>query len=118
MKQIIAIVKPYLAERVLDRLATAPLEALSVQAVKGFGRQKSYLDQYTQTEYDSEFLPKVEITMWIEDTRCQEVLQQVISVARTGRIGDGKLFVLSADMPLTDVPPPPADPATNGDAGM
>ncbi len=109
MKQIIAIVKPYLAERVLDMLATAPVEALAVQAVKGFGRQKSYLDQYTQTEYDSAFLPKVEITMWVENSRCQEVVQRVVSIARTGRIGDGKLFVLSAEMPVPVAPSEPQE---------
>ena len=96
MKQIIAIVKPFLAEKVLDVLQRAPLEALSVHEVKGFGRQKSYLDQYSETEFDQAFLPKVEISLWVEDDRAEEVVDKIVAVARTGRIGDGKIMVLSA----------------------
>ena len=96
MKQIVAIVKPYLAERVLETLNRAPVEALRVKEVKGFGRQKSYLDQYGDTEYSLSFLPKVEIALWVEDIRVEEIVQKIVSVARTGRIGDGKIFVLPA----------------------
>lgn len=96
MKQIIAIVKPFLAEKVLEGLKRAPLEALRVHEVKGFGRQKSYLDQYSDSEFSEAFLPKVEIAMWVEDSRVEDVIETVISVARTGRIGDGKIFVLPA----------------------
>ncbi len=94
MKQIVAIVKPYLAEKVLTSLKRVPLEAVSVREVKGFGRQKSYLDQYADSEYSLAFLPKVEITMWVDDSRVDEILSKVVDVARTGRIGDGKVFVL------------------------
>lgn len=97
MKQIVAIVKPFLAEKVLDSLKRAPLEAMSVREVKGFGRQKSYLDQYGESEFSQAFLPKVEITLWIDDTRAEEIIRKVVDVARTGRIGDGKIFVLSVD---------------------
>ena len=96
MKQIVAIVKPFLAEKVLEGLKRAPLEALQVTEVKGFGRQKSYLDQYSDSEFSEAFLPKIEITMWVEDARVEDVVDVVVSVARTGRIGDGKLFVLPA----------------------
>lgn len=94
MKQVIAIVKPYLAEKVLESLRRAPLEALMVQEVKGFGRQKSYLDQYSDSEYSQAFLPKVEISLWVDDTRAEEILRKIVEVARTGRIGDGKIFVM------------------------
>ncbi len=94
MKQIVAIVKPYLAEKLLEGLRLAPLEALSVTEVKGFGRQKSYLDQYGESEYAQAFLPKVEVTVWVEDVRVPEILDKLIAVARTGRMGDGKIFVL------------------------
>ncbi len=94
MKQVIAIVKPFLAEKVLDSLRRAPLEALQVREVKGFGRQKSYLDQYSEGEFSQVFLPKVEITLWVDDGRLDEVIDKVVHVARTGRIGDGKVFVL------------------------
>ncbi len=97
MKQVIAIVRPYLAERVLENLRMAPLEALMVREVKGFGRQKSYLQDYHDSEYEFTFLPKVEITMWVEDFRVEEVMQRVSDVAHSGRMGDGKIVVLPAD---------------------
>lgn len=99
MRQVIAIVKPYLAEKILDGLRLAPLEAIHVREVKGMSRQKSYLDQYTETEYSEAFLPKVEITAWVEDSRSEEVIRRLVELARTGRIGDGKIFVLGADTP-------------------
>ncbi len=97
MKQILAVVKPYLAEKVLDGLKRAPLQALSVREVKGFGRQKNYLDQYADSEYALAFLPKVEISLWVEDARAEETVRRIVELARTGRIGDGKIFVLSAE---------------------
>lgn len=96
MKQIVAIVKPYLVEKVLDALKRAPLEACSVREVKGYGRQKSYLDQYAGSEYSLAFLPKVEITLWVDDVRVEETVRKIVEVARTGRMGDGKIFVLPA----------------------
>lgn len=97
MKQVIAVVRPYLAERVIENLQFAPLEALMVQEVKGFGRQKSYLENYSHSEYGLAFLPKVEITMWVEDFRVEEVVKRVTDVACSGRMGDGKIVVLPLD---------------------
>jgi nitrogen regulatory protein P-II 1 len=94
MKQVVAIIKPYLAEKVLESLKRAPLEAVSVREVKGYGRQKSYLDQYAGSEYSLAFLPKVEINLWVDDARVEEVVRKIVEVARTGRMGDGKIFVL------------------------
>jgi nitrogen regulatory protein P-II 1 len=96
MKQIIAIVKPFLVEKILDALRRAPLEAVSVREVKGMGKQKTYLDRYADSEYATTFLPKVEITLWVEDGRADEVARKIVEVARTGRMGDGKIFILSA----------------------
>jgi nitrogen regulatory protein P-II 1 len=96
MKQIVAIVKPFLVEKILDALRRAPLEALSVSEVKGMGKQKSYLDRYADTEYSLTFLPKVEITMWVDDLRAEEVARKIVEVARTGRMGDGKIFIMPA----------------------
>jgi nitrogen regulatory protein P-II 1 len=96
VKQIVAIVKPYLAEKVLESLKRAPLEAVSVREVKGYGRQKNYLDQYGDSEYSLAFLPKVEINLWVDDSRAEEIIRKVVDVARTGRMGDGKIFVLPA----------------------
>jgi nitrogen regulatory protein PII len=99
VKQVVAIIKPFLAEKVLEGLKRAPLEALSVREVKGYGRQKNYLDEYGQTEYAMAFLPKVEITMWVDDARVEELVRKVVEVARTGRMGDGKIFVVPAATP-------------------
>ena len=96
MKEVIAIVKPFLAERVLEALKFAPLEACTVREVKGFGRQKSYLDQYGESDYALAFLPKVEIQLWVDDARGDEVVDRIVAAARTGRMGDGKIFVLPA----------------------
>ena len=96
MKQIVAVVKPYLVEKVLEGLKRAPLEACSVREVKGYGRQKSYLDQYAGSEYSLAFLPKVEINLWVDDARVEEIVRKIVEVARTGRMGDGKIFVLPA----------------------
>lgn len=94
MKQIIAVVKPFLAEKLVEALRRAPLEALTVREVRGYGRQKSYLSEYGDTEYALAFLPKVEIEAWVDDARVAEVVERITQVARTGRMGDGKIFVL------------------------
>ncbi len=94
MKQVIAIIRPYLAERLLENLRLSPLEALQVSEVKGFGRQKSYLDRYLATEYSLAFLPKVEITLYVADVRVEEVLKTIVDAARSGRMGDGKIMVM------------------------
>lgn len=105
MKQVVAIVKPFLAEKVLEGLKLAPLEAMSVREVKGYGRQKSYLDQYSDSEYSLAFLPKVEISLWVDDTRVDEIVRKIVEVARTGRMGDGKIFVLpvASDVRTIDI---------------
>jgi nitrogen regulatory protein P-II 1 len=97
VKQVIAVIKPFLAEKVLEGLKRAPLESLSVREVKGYGRQKSYLEEYGRTEYSAAFLPKVEITMWVDDSRVEEIVHRVVEVARTGRMGDGKIFILPGE---------------------
>ena len=103
MKQVIAILRPFLAERVLDALTHAPLEACSVREVKGYGRQKSYLDEYRDSEYSLAFLPKIEMTLWVDDAWANDVARKVIEIARTGRMGDGKVFFVSA-VPDADQP--------------
>ena len=94
MKQIIAIVKPFLVEKILEALRRAPLEAVSVAEVKGMGKQKSYLDRYSQNEYSLAFLPKVEICLWVEDGLVAEAVKRISEIARSGRMGDGKIFVM------------------------
>lgn len=98
MRQIIAVVRPHLAERVLESLQRAPLEAITVSEVKGYGRQKSYLDEYQETEFSEAFVPKVEITLWVDESRYEETLEKVVTAARSGRIGDGKVFTLPVEV--------------------
>jgi len=97
VKLVVAIVKPFLVEQILETLRLAPLEAFSIREVKGFGRQKGYLDRYTETEYSLAFLPKVEMSLWVDDERAEQVVRKIVEVARTGRMGDGKILVLPAD---------------------
>ncbi len=97
VKQIIAIVRPHCAGQVLEALKTAPVEMCNVREVKGYGRQKSYLDQYRGSEYSMAYLPKVEMTLWVDALRVEEVTRTIVEAARTGRMGDGKIFVLGAD---------------------
>jgi len=94
LKQIIAVVKPFLAEKLVEALRRAPLEALTVREVRGYGRQKNYLREYAETEYALAFLPKVEFEAWVDDARVAEVVEKIEQVANTGRMGDGKIFVL------------------------
>ena len=96
MQQVIAIVKPFLAERVLEALAQVPIEALVVSEVKGYGRQKSYLDATTEQDRSLAFLPKVEIQCWVAEASLDKVVEQLSEIARTGRMGDGKIFILPA----------------------
>ena len=93
MKCVIAVVRPFLLDRILASLRLAPLEALQVVEVKGYGRQKDHLDQYGNNEYALAFLPKVEITLWVDDYRVQEVVDCLTQSARSGRMGDGKIFI-------------------------
>jgi nitrogen regulatory protein PII len=98
VKLVIAIIKPYMVEKVLESLKHAPIEACGVREVKGYSRQKSYLDEYKGSEYSLAYIPKVEITLWVDELRVEEVVRTIVETARTGRMGDGKIFVLPADV--------------------
>lgn len=116
MQQIIAIVRPFVAERVLESLKNAPLEALTVCEVKGFGRQKHYLEEYRGGDYAFAFLPKVKIMLWVEDLRAEEVMRLVVQQARTGRMGDGKVFMLASEAAVIDLGNPGIPTANGADA--
>jgi len=94
MKQVIAVVKPFLAEKVIRRLEQLPLANLIVREAKGYGRQRSYLDEYRDNEYAHVFVAKVEITAWIDDAHLEQVIEAITGESRTGRLGDGKILVL------------------------
>ena len=94
MKQIVAIVKPFLAEKVFESIADQNVEEISIREVKGYGRQKNYLDRYGENEYSLAFVPKVEISIWAEDDAVDSIVERIVAVSRTGRLGDGKIMIL------------------------
>jgi len=99
MKQLTIVVKPFVADAVLRALADLDVTSCAVREVKGYSRQKSYLERYAGSEYSMAFLPKVEITVCVNDDRVEEVADRVVSIARTGRMGDGKIFVVPLASP-------------------
>ena len=99
MKQLTIVVKPFRAEAVLQALSDLGVSACVVREAKGYSRQKGYLDRYAGSEYSMAFLPKVEIGAWVADDRAAAVAEHIAKVARTGRIGDGKIFVLGMAWP-------------------
>ena len=93
MKQITAIVKPFKLEEVREALAEIGVSGLTVTEVKGFGRQKGHTELYRGAEYVVDFLPKVKIEAAVDDAIVDRVIEAIESAARTGKIGDGKIFV-------------------------
>ena len=93
VKKVEAIIKPFKLDEVRDRLFELGIRGLTVTEVKGFGRQKGHTELYRGAEYAVDFLPKVKLEVVIEDERCEEVIDAIASTARTGKIGDGKIFV-------------------------
>jgi nitrogen regulatory protein P-II 2 len=94
MKQFTVIVKPFRAEAVLQAVAQVGVRDCVVREAKGYSRQKGYLERYIGSEYSLAFLPKVEITAWVEDENAEDLAAAITTVARTGRIGDGKVFAV------------------------
>ncbi len=99
MKQLTVVVKPFRAEAVLRAVADLGVTSCVVREAKGFSRQKGYLDRYAGSEYSMAFLPKVEISVCVADERFEEVADHVVRAARTGRMGDGKVFVVPMGWP-------------------
>ncbi len=99
MKQLTIVVRPITAEAVLKAISELDVNAVVVQEAKGFSRQKGYLERYRGSEYSMAFLPKVEIRLWVNDQRVQEVAEKITKAARTGRIGDGKILIMDVGWP-------------------
>ncbi|MFM7150684.1 MAG: P-II family nitrogen regulator [Gemmataceae bacterium] len=94
MKQLTVVVRPFRAEAVLQKLSELGVDVWAVREAKGFSRQKGYLDRYLGSEYSTAFLPKVEITICIEEALVESVVDEISRSARTGRMGDGKVFIV------------------------
>jgi nitrogen regulatory protein P-II 2 len=97
MKNIVAIIKPFKLDEVRDALTAAGVHGLTVTEVKGFGRQKGHTEIYRGAEYTVSFLPKVKIEVAVAAERVEAAVQAIVSVAKTGQIGDGKIFVSPLD---------------------
>jgi nitrogen regulatory protein P-II 1 len=99
MKQIEAIIKPFKLDEVKEALTKVGIQGMTITEVKGFGRQKGHTELYRGAEYSVDFLPKVKIQVLVPDEKASQVVDVILQTARTGKIGDGKIFVL----PVEDV---------------
>ena len=97
MKKIEAIIKPFKLDEVKEALSKAGIEGMTVSEVKGFGRQKGHTELYRGAEYVVDFLPKMKIELLVNDADVARVASVIESTARTGKIGDGKIFVLPVE---------------------
>ena len=93
MKKIEAIIKPFKLEEVKDALSSVGIEGMTVSEVKGFGRQKGHTEIYRGNEYTVDFLPKIKIEIVLADNLVTNAIEAIVKAAKTGKIGDGKVFV-------------------------
>ena len=100
MKQVTAIIKPFKLDEVREALAEVGVNGLTVTEVKGFGRQKGHTELYRGAEYVVDFLPKIRVEMVIPDAMVDDVIEAIVKAARTGKIGDGKIFVTPVEQAI------------------
>lgn len=97
MKLIVAVIKPFKLDEVRERLSELGVQGMTVTEVKGFGRQKGHTESYRGAEYVVDFLPKIKLEIAVADDFADEVIQAIADVAHTGKVGDGKIFVMPLD---------------------
>ncbi len=100
MKKVEAIIKPFKLEEVKDALGDVGIEGMTVSEVKGFGRQKGHTEIYRGSEYTVDFLPKIKLEMVLPDASVEAAVGAIIKAAKTGKIGDGKIFVSPVDQAI------------------
>ena len=100
MKKIEAIIKPFKLDEVKEALHDVGIQGITVLEAKGFGRQKGHTELYRGAEYVVDFLPKVKIEVVVEDKMADQVVEAIQNAAKTGRIGDGKIFISSIDQAI------------------
>jgi nitrogen regulatory protein P-II 2 len=100
MKMVVAIIKPFKLDDVRSALAEVGVQGITVTEVKGFGRQKGHTELYRGAEYVVDFLPKVKLELAVDDDQVDRVVEAIIETARTGKIGDGKIFVVDLGQAL------------------
>jgi nitrogen regulatory protein P-II 2 len=97
MKLITAVVKPFRLDDVRNALADVGIQGMTVTEVKGFGRQRGHTELYRGAEYVVDFLPKVKVEVAVSDDLAERVIEAIIAAAKTGKVGDGKIFVVNLD---------------------
>jgi nitrogen regulatory protein P-II 1 len=97
MKKIEAIIQPFKLDEVKEALTAAGIDGMTILEVRGHGRQKGHKEVYRGMEYDVDLLPKIKLEMVVPDSRCDEVISTLTRAARTGKIGDGKIFVTNVE---------------------
>jgi nitrogen regulatory protein P-II 1 len=97
VKQIEAIIKPFQLDEVKEALMKVGVQGMTISEVKGFGRQKGHVELYRGAEYSIDFLPKLKIQILVSDKRAAQVAETVMNAARTGKIGDGKIFITQVE---------------------
>jgi nitrogen regulatory protein P-II 1 len=97
MKKVEAIIKPFKLEEVKDALSDVGIEGMTVSEVKGFGRQKGHTEIYRGSEYTVDFLPKIKLELVLADSRVDAAVSAIVKAAKTGKIGDGKVFITAVD---------------------
>ena len=97
MKKIEAIIKPFKLEEVKDALGDVGIEGMTVTEVKGFGRQKGHTEIYRGSEYTVDFLPKIKVELVLPDSQVDTAVSTIVKTAKTGKIGDGKVFVTTIE---------------------
>ena len=100
MKKIEAIIKPFKLEEVKDALSEVGIEGMTVTEVKGFGRQKGHTEIYRGSEYTVDFLPKIKVEVVLSDHLVEQAVAMIIKAAKTGKIGDGKIFVSEVEQAI------------------
>ena len=100
MKKIEAIIKPFKLDEVKESLQNIGIQGLTVTEIKGFGRQKGHTELYRGAEYIVDFLPKIKIELIVDDSILNQVLDEIIKSSKTGKIGDGKIFVSNIDQAI------------------
>ncbi len=100
MKWITAIIKPFKTDEVREAIANLGVQGVTVTEVHGFGRQRGHLETYRGAEYRVDFVPKTKIEIVVDDSICEQVVEAITNIARTGRMGDGKIIVTSLSQSL------------------
>jgi len=97
MKKIEAIIRPFKLEEVKEALVEEGIRGLTISEVRGYGRQKGHTETYRGSEYRIEFVPKIKIEVFIEDSKVEKIVDAILKTAKTGQVGDGKIFIYNVE---------------------